>query len=140
MPEVLLSRSMMDSTSKKLNLTVPFPPSVNTYWGFRGANRFLTKKAVCFKQIVRNEYLLTKHSGFALQRLKVYVELNPPDRRIRDLDNYAKSLLDALCQAGIFVDDEQIDHLTLVRGELVKGGQCLVRIELMDCQQSIMNA
>lgn len=127
----------MDSTSKKLNLTVPFPPSVNTYWGFKGANRFLTKKAVGFKQIVQYEYSLTKHPGFDSQRLKVYVELNAPDRRVRDLDNYAKSLIDALCQAGIFVDDEQIDHLTLVRGELIKGGQCLVRIEPLDCQQGI---
>jgi crossover junction endodeoxyribonuclease RusA len=81
--------------------------------------------------------LLTKHPGFDSQRLKVYVELNAPDRRVRDLDNYAKSLIDALCQAGIFVDDEQIDHLTLVRGELIKGGQCLVRIEPLDCQQGI---
>jgi crossover junction endodeoxyribonuclease RusA len=138
--EVLLWWSMMDSTSKKLNLTVPFPPSVNTYWGFRGANRFLTKKAVGFKALVRHEYAMTKHTGFALQRLKVHIELNPPDRRVRDLDNYAKSLLDALCQAGIFVDDEQIDHLTLVRGGLVKGGQCLVRIEPLDCQQGITQA
>ncbi len=136
-PEVLLLPIMEHMPTKKLNLSVPFPPSVNTYWGFRGANRFLTKKAVGFKQIVRHEYLLTKHPGFDSQRLKVYVELNAPDRRVRDLDNYAKSLIDALCQAGIFVDDEQIDHLTLVRGELIKGGQCLVRIEPLDCQQGI---
>lgn len=124
----------MDTTSKNFGMTVPFPPSVNTYWQFNGARRFLTKKAVQFKQIVKNEFLLSRHRGFGTARLKVYVELSAPDRRIRDIDNYAKSLIDAMCQAGIFVDDEQIDHLTLVRSKPVKGGKCLVRIEPMDCQ------
>ena len=58
----------------------------------------------------------------------VRIELYPPDRRVRDIDNYAKSLIDALCQANIFVDDEQIDLLTIVRMEQKLGGCCKVAI------------
>jgi crossover junction endodeoxyribonuclease RusA len=61
-------------------------------------------------------------------RLSVIVDLFPRDRRQTDIDNYAKSLLDALTHAGVWVDDSQIDRLTLVRGEMVKGGRCVVTI------------
>lgn len=115
-------------TSKNLILTVPFPPSVNTYWGFCGSQRFLTDKAKSFKKDIFYLYQASKHEGFGTARLQVCIELFPPDRRIRDIDNYVKSLLDALCQAGIFVDDEQIDHLNVVRKEIFKQGKTLVTI------------
>jgi crossover junction endodeoxyribonuclease RusA len=115
-------------TSKTLILEVPFPPSVNTYWQFNGSRRFLTKSATQFKGKVRSAYLSANHQGFGTQRLMVRIELYPPDRRVRDIDNYAKSLIDALCQANIFVDDEQIDLLTIVRMEQKLGGCCKVAI------------
>jgi crossover junction endodeoxyribonuclease RusA len=128
MPEVLLCEYCLPMTSKTLILTVPFPPSVNTYWGFRGSQRFLTANAKSFKQTVLQTYQASKHQGFQTMRLSVCIKLFAPDRRIRDIDNYAKSLIDALCQAGIFVDDEQIDHLNIVRNEVFKGGKCIVTI------------
>lgn len=139
-PEVLLSVSADTMTSKTLTLQVPFPPSVNTYWGFHGSHRFLTNKAKQFKTICRSAYVESRHAGFGKDRLQVRVELYMPDRRVRDIDNYVKSLLDSLCQANIFVDDEQIDHLTIVRKELFKGGKCLVTIQTHTCQQSIAAA
>ena len=72
--------------------------------------------------------------------MQVCVELFAPDRRKRDIDNHVKSLLDSLCQAGAFDDDSQIDHLTIIRKQVWKGGLCLVRIAPLDCQQSIMQA
>ncbi len=114
--------------SETLILEVPFPPSVNTYWQFNGSRRFLTKNATQFKDKVRSKYLSVNHKGFGKQRLMVRIELYPPDRRVRDIDNYAKSLIDALCQANIFVDDEQIDLLTIVRMEQKSGGCCKVAI------------
>jgi crossover junction endodeoxyribonuclease RusA len=116
-------------TTKNLVLHLPFPPSVNTYWGFQGSRRFLTNKAKIFKQTVLTQFLCSNHKGFATTRLKVCIKLFAPDRRIRDIDNHAKSLLDALCQAGVFNDDSQIDHLTIVRKQLFKNGLCIVTIE-----------
>lgn len=127
-------------TSEKLDLKVPFPPSVNTYWGFQGSHRFLTKKAVAFKSSVFAAFRDSGHAGFGKSRLKVCIQLSAPDRRTRDIDNYAKSLIDAMCQAGIFFDDEQIDHLEIVRNQPSAGGKTLVRIEPLTCQQGITTA
>lgn len=112
-----------------LTLILPHPPSVNTYWGFHGHRRFLTDKAVAFKKAVHILFKQTKHSGFDEKPLAVEVLLNPPDKRIRDIDNNIKSLLDALCQAGIFTDDCQVSKITVERGATVKGGACVVKIK-----------
>jgi crossover junction endodeoxyribonuclease RusA len=127
-------------TIKTLLLNLPFPPSVNTYWGFQGSHRFLTNKAKEFKTNCLKSFLASNHQGFGASRLKVCVELYAPDRRKRDIDNHVKSLLDALCQAGAFDDDSQIDHLTIVRKQIWNGGLCLVCIESIACHHSITTA
>lgn len=63
------------------------------------------------------------------KRLQMQVTLYPRDRRKQDIDNRIKALWDALTDAGVFDDDEQIDILIVQRGEIKKGGGCLVMIE-----------
>lgn len=87
-----------------LNLFLPYPPSVNTYWGFKGSQRFLTAKARQFKKEVFAAFVLSEHKGFEDQRVSLTVYLHAPDKRVRDIDNIAKPLLDALTEAGVFVD------------------------------------
>jgi crossover junction endodeoxyribonuclease RusA len=65
-------------------------------------------------------------------RLEMKVVLYPRDRRKQDIDNRIKALWDALGDAGIFDDDEQIDILHIERGEIKKGGGCLVMIEILE--------
>jgi Holliday junction resolvase RusA-like endonuclease len=48
-----------------------------------------------------------------------------PDKRRRDIGNYEKQATDALMEAGLFDDDEQIDFIWLVRRPTVKGGKCV---------------
>ena len=62
-------------------------------------------------------------------RLLVVIAVHPPDRRARDLDNVNKAVLDALTHAGVWVDDEQIDGLVIVRRGVEKPGRLEVRIE-----------
>jgi crossover junction endodeoxyribonuclease RusA len=50
-------------------------------------------------------------------RVGVTMELYPPDRRKRDIDNYCKGPLDALTHAGVWEDDEQIDELHIYKRE-----------------------
>lgn len=111
-----------------LLLKLPYPPSVNTYWGFKGSHRFLTPKAKSFKQETFIEFLNSKHKGFGDARLSIMVNLYAPDKRVRDIDNVLKPLLDALTQARVFNDDSQVDSLTIMRGNIVKGGVCTVII------------
>jgi crossover junction endodeoxyribonuclease RusA len=65
-------------------------------------------------------------------RLFVTVDLFPPDRRIRDIDNFNKSLLDALTHAGVWDDDSQIDALHIYRREIERGGRVVVEIETIN--------
>ena len=116
-------------TDKELKIMIPFPPSVNTYWGFKGSRRFLTSRAKVFKDVVAAEFVRCGHQGFGQSRLAVTIKLYPPDRRVRDIDNVVKSTLDALCQAGVFVDDGQIDMLHVTRENVIKWGAAEIFIE-----------
>lgn len=115
--------------NNQINLTIPFPPSVNTYWGFKGSQRFLTSRAKVFKGLVATEFQRSGHEGFGESRLAVTIKLYPPDRRVRDIDNVVKSTLDALCQAGVFVDDGQIDMLHVTRENVIKWGAAEIFIK-----------
>jgi crossover junction endodeoxyribonuclease RusA len=61
--------------------------------------------------------------------LSVAIDMYPPDRRRRDVDNIQKSLLDALMHGGAYHDDSQISKLTIERREVFPGGKVLVRID-----------
>jgi crossover junction endodeoxyribonuclease RusA len=69
-------------------------------------------------------------------RLEMKVVIFPRDRRKQDIDNRIKALWDALGDAGVFDDDEQIDILHIERGEIKKGGGVLVYIDIIDEKQS----
>lgn len=114
-------------------LNFPYPPSVNTYWGFQGHRRYLTKEANVFKQTVMKIINESNTPRLGNARLEMTITLCPPDRRVRDIDNCLKSLIDAMCQggAGIYNDDSQIDVLMVQRGEVVKGGRATVMIETL---------
>ena len=61
--------------------------------------------------------------------LVVRVEVYPPDRRRRDLDNLQKSLWDALQHGGAYLDDNQITKFTVERCQPTPDGKVIVRIE-----------
>lgn len=112
-------------------LNLKYPPSVNTYWGFHGNRRFLTTRANAFKNHVSEQVIETCTPKLGKARIELTVTLCPPDKRKRDIDNVLKSLIDSLCQAGVFDDDEQVDVLMVQRGEIVKGGRTVVMIETL---------
>jgi crossover junction endodeoxyribonuclease RusA len=112
-----------------LEIFLPYPPSVNTYWGFSGSRRFLTARAKDFKAVTKARFDASGHLGLGDARLSVCMTLHAPDKRVRDIDNVVKSTLDALCQAGAFKDDAQVDVLLVKRSFPMKGGSCVVRLE-----------
>jgi len=40
--------------------------------------------------------------------------------------------MDALSNANFYADDSQVHKLTIVKGEKVKGGNVLVKVEVME--------
>lgn len=105
-------------------LVLPWPPSVNHYWGQSGTRRYITKRGQTFRQLVADA---VASQGVKMEgRLSVFVALFQPDKRKCDIDNYMKALLDSLQHAGLFEDDEQIDQLKIIRCNPKKGGECRV--------------
>ena len=114
-------------------LDLPWPPTSNTYYrhvSLKGRMATLiSKRGRQYRKDIQRiivAYGLTEPlSG----RLKVEMELSPPDRRRRDIDNYCKGLFDALTETGkVWIDDEQIDHLTIIKLPKCEGGKALIKI------------
>lgn len=113
-----------------ITLTIPFPPSVNTYWRHLPNGRTLiSTKGRIYKRAVA-QTVGWHHAGKRLiGRLSVTVTLHPPNKVRRDLDNSMKAILDSLQDAGVYVDDSQIDRLSIERGSVEKGGAAVVTIK-----------
>ena len=117
-------------TAEPIRLTLPWPPSVNTYWrhiskGPLAGRTLISEKGRDYRKTVCD--LVRSQPGLKC-RLAVVIDAFPPDRRRRDLDNITKSLLDALDHAGVYEDDSQIDDLHLRRMAVHKPGKVEVVI------------
>ena len=97
-------------------LYLPFPPTLNDYYGNHGHVKFVKKKGKAFKRAVRQEVMETLGVFETItEPMNCEVTLYMPDRRRRDLDNYMKALLDSLSPdpkedwEGLWEDDSLID-------------------------------
>ena len=111
-------------------IELPFPPSLNTYWRHIGSRTLLSAKGRQYREDVQASVwaaLGLTHVTLT-GRLRVSLLLNAPTRQKRDIDNYPKAVLDGLQHAGVFADDEQIDVLEIVRGEVKKDSGVVVQI------------
>jgi crossover junction endodeoxyribonuclease RusA len=115
-----------------LLLELPHPPSVNTYWRANGNRRYISPEGMKFKKDVAEYVIKHEVPKLGSKRLKVLIFYHPRDKRRSDLDNRLKGTLDALQDAGVYDDDEQIDHLTIQRGEIKSGGGITVAIETLE--------
>jgi crossover junction endodeoxyribonuclease RusA len=115
---------MCDKKQQTLNL--PYPPSVNNMWLTSGRRRYISKRGVEFKAAVAN--ICGGLAGFGGSPVELSIVLYPRDKRLMDIDNCCKSILDSL-QGYMYEDDQQVWKLTIERGEKIKGGGCQVTIK-----------
>ena len=110
-----------------IQMDLPYPPSVNHYWRRVGARTLISRGGRASRQSV---CALLAACGIQplTGSLEVRIDLYPPDRRRRDIDNTQKALLDALAQGGAYFDDSQIVHLDTWKHEPVPGGKARVWI------------
>jgi crossover junction endodeoxyribonuclease RusA len=113
-------------------LNLPLPPSVNSYRTIFRNRMGISKAGREFKIQVSDYVVEYRVPKLGKARLEMKVVIYPRDRRKQDIDNRIKALWDALGDAGVFDDDEQIDVLHIERGEIKKGGACLVLIDILD--------
>lgn len=117
-------------------ITLPYPPTVNTYWRNVAGRVLISAKGRVYRTEVAKAVMLARRAGTVpawpiSKRLAVRLDAAPPDRRKRDLDNITKALLDALTHAGVWLDDSQIDDLRIVRCPHMRGGQVTVTVTPM---------
>lgn len=108
-------------------MTLPYPPSVNTYWRKRGKMTYLSKAGRDFKTAVAEYVVEHNVPKFGAANIEVMIVLRP--RRISgfmDIDNCCKAVLDSCQDAGVFDDDNQVSKLIVERGAYIKGGACVV--------------
>ena len=119
-----------------IELTLPWPPSVNTIWRRVGSLTLLSEKGRQYRQSVADQVLIQRVAGKLndSDRLAVAIEAHAPDKRRRDLDNLPKAVLDALTHAKVWGDDSQIDKLLILRRANKKGGALVVTIQKLDAQ------
>lgn len=117
-----------------IELTLPYPPTVNHYFGYARGRVYLKAKGKEYRQAVVDQIELQLDELKTItEPCKVRIEAWMPDRRTRDLDNICKALLDALTKAGVWEDDSLIDDLRIYRardenGNLLIGGMVKVKI------------
>jgi crossover junction endodeoxyribonuclease RusA len=117
-------------------MRLPWPPSVNTLWRNvvigRSARTLLSKKGRAFFEHAAAEVDGQREGRKIAGRAAVEIVLHPPDRRLIDIDNRAKALLDSVVKGGLLEDDNQVDVLIVLRSSVTPGGTAIVRISEID--------
>lgn len=108
-------------------LILPWPPTINHCHIFRRGRKILTDKANDFIWEVKT--LIPKGHKALTGKIKIMIHAYPPDKRKRDIDNVIKILQDALERGGVFVNDNQVCDLHILRCEVEKPGRVEVTIE-----------
>lgn len=122
-----------------VEFSIPYPPSGNHMWKHtKVGGHYLTPQAQMYYQTVYVEVMRQSASLAFTERLGVRAAIYPPDKRRRDLDNAWKVASDACTRARVWVDDTQIDQLTLLRVTNTQAkGMISLRVWVLD--ESVAN-
>ena len=117
---------MPTDSTPTFEATLPWPPTVNSYWRHKVIGKlatvYISQEGQAYRKAVN--LCLMEHGvkTYALEGdLRVEIEVFAPDRRKRDIDNLLKSLLDSLTHAQVWKDDNQIADLRIYRNKQIAG-------------------
>jgi crossover junction endodeoxyribonuclease RusA len=111
-----------------ITITLPWPVTINHYWGRKGNRTFILPRGLLFRKQTALECIPYVKSELYDKRLSLFICAFPPDKRLRDLDNVLKILMDSLQHAEVYKNDYQIDSIYIKRmPDLL--GQVVVKIE-----------
>lgn len=111
-----------------IEFTLPWPPSVNTYWRNFDGRMIISARGREYRETVGDQMTLQKMVKRYTGCLRVEIEAWRPDKRRRDLDNLLKATLDGLAHAGVYEDDSQIVDLRIYWAKDI-GGMLKIKIE-----------
>ena len=127
----------------ELHLSLPFPPSVNDYYGkaiYKDKKtgrlriiQFLTKRAKEYRQAVIDEVYLQIGLPPRLRcPLAVVIESHQGPGKKQDIDTGHKALLDSMEHARVYINDSQIDELLTVRKRRAAVGRVDVTLHKLE--------
>jgi crossover junction endodeoxyribonuclease RusA len=118
-------------------MELPYPPTVNKYWTYsKIGRRVLTAEARKYKNLVAWDFRLNTAFNQPIDTPVVaWIELYPPDNRVRDTDNTQKAIFDALQHAGVITNDKLIveHHVKMFHKSPPHG---FVRVIILDAKES----
>lgn len=119
-------------------VALPFPPSVNNYYGITCNARIPHKYIKERGRLYREEVVkIIKEKELELRAnvpLYVHVTLTPPDNRVHDIDNILKCLFDSLSHANFWDDDKYVRKLSMdyvEKEHYEKPGSVLVMVKAL---------
>lgn len=104
-----------------IELTLPWPPTMNTYWRNYNGRVLLSAKGREYRNAVADQVLVQRAAKHIDYACKVEIQAFRPDRRRRDLDNLLKAVLDGMVHAGVMQDDALIEDLRIYWANEVGG-------------------
>lgn len=113
--------------------SLPWAPSVNSCWMHTRRGVILSKRGRKYRAdaiALLDELELS--SELISSNVSMTIVLNPPTLRRYDVDNFSKQLLDALSHANFWIDDEQVQKITISKGVKIKGGRVDVTVTILD--------
>ena len=117
---------------KRIRLHLPYPPSINHYYVRTRRGMAIGKKGKAYREAVWWGCALKSGITKPLTgSLRIALKVMLPDRRMRDLDNIQKCLLDALEHAGVVANDNQFRSILTEAVGVEKPGWVDVVIEPM---------
>lgn len=141
---------MTDTPLMSLRFTLPWPPSVNTYWRHAVVGgKWKKARAMVFLSQAAKDYRVgvlaalreaQVPKGALRGRLSIHVIAHPPSAGDHDLDNLWKGMLDSLKHAGIIRDDADFDDEHIVRGRVVKRGMLSVTLSELGHQREYQDS
>lgn len=119
-------------------VVLPFPPSVNSYYGVTCNGKIPHQYIKERGRLYREEVIkIIKEKDLELRAnvpLSVTITLTPPDDRVHDIDNVLKCLFDSLSHASFWEDDRHVRELSMNYVELEhykKPGSVLIMVKAL---------
>lgn len=113
-----------------ISFDMPYPPSINHYYVRTPLGMAVGLKGKKYRRDVSLMLTPFRNKFNETDRISLTINVFPPDKRKRDLDNLLKCIQDSLQDAEIIHDDNQIDMLTIIRRNDIKHGKLSVWISV----------
>ena len=120
-----------------ITIELPFPPSVNGYWRAikrgKGVTQILSERGREYRSKAKLAITLQTGGASFDGPVAVHIDLHRGDRTAYDIDNYVKAILDGITHAGLWIDDEQVERLSVNRCQVMpRNGRAIVTIHSLD--------